>query len=115
MASSVTRTATSPLLQLGHRPLGLLELSTVPALPERPPDQPSSRLDLGRDVGELEGDRLVLDNGPSKLFALLSVLERELECGTSYAEGLGANDRPGGLERLERHRGPRALSGLVAG
>src|SRR3981081_2220592 len=75
-------------LQLGHRALGLLELSTVAAFPQRAPDQRAGGLDLGRQVREHESDGLVLDQRPPELLAFLGVLERELERGPRDPERL---------------------------
>src|SRR5207247_2610221 len=66
-------------LELGHRALGMLELAAVAAFPQRPPDQRPRGLDLGGHVREHEGDRLVLDQRPPELLALLCVLLLELE------------------------------------
>src|SRR5205807_2665153 len=68
-------------LQLGHRTLGHLELALVATLPERSPDQAACRLDLDRHIGELESDRLALDDRPAELLTLLGVVEGELEGG----------------------------------
>src|SRR5213594_2489594 len=58
-------------LQLRHRALGVLELAAVSSLPQRPPDERTRGLDLGRHVGEHERDRLVLDQRAPELLALL--------------------------------------------
>src|SRR5207253_1729041 len=100
-------------LELRHRAFGLGELATVAAFPQGPPDQRAGGLDLGRHVGEHEGDRLVLDQGASELLALLRVLQGELEGSASDAERLGAHDRPRQLEGLQSDRG--ALVVALAG
>src|SRR5712691_11796132 len=94
-------------LQLRHRALGLLALTTAAALPQRPPDARPRGLDLGRHVGEHERDRLVLDQRPAELLALLRVLERELERRASDAERLRTHDRSRQLERLQLDRRAR--------
>src|SRR2546430_11629701 len=91
-------------LQLGHRALSLGELASVPPFPQRPPDQGPSGLDLGRHIGQHEGDRLVLDQSATELLALLGVLQGELERGACDAQRLGPDDRPRELECLERDR-----------
>src|SRR6266540_3573266 len=99
-------------LELGHRAFGPGELAAVAALPQRLPDQRPGGLDLGRHVGQHEGDRLVLDQGPAELLALLRVLQRELERRPRDAQRLGADDRARELERLQGRR--RALVGALA-
>src|SRR2546428_2867105 len=80
-------------LQLRHRAFGLLELTAAAAFPQRPPDEGAGGLDLRRHVGEHERDRLVLDQRPAELLALLRVMERELERGPCDAQRLGTDDR----------------------
>src|SRR5260370_3918039 len=71
-------------LQLRHRALSLLELATIATFPQRPPDERPRGLDLGRHVREHERDRLFLDQRPAELLALRRVLQRKLECRSSY-------------------------------
>src|SRR5258706_1891136 len=94
-------------LQLRHLALGLLELATVATFPQRPPDEHPRGLDLVRHVREHERDRLVLDQRPAELLALLRVLQRELECRSSDAERLRTDDGSRELERSERDRRTR--------
>src|SRR6202035_317441 len=94
-------------LQLRHRTLGLLELTAVAALPQRPPDERTRGLDLGRHVGKHECDRLVLDQGAAELLALLRIRERELERGAGDPQCLRADDRSRELECLEGDRRAR--------
>src|SRR5712691_8438095 len=94
-------------LQLRHRALGLLELAAVPTFPERPPDERPRGLDLGRHVREHERDRLVFDQRPAELLALLRVLQRKLESRASDAERLRTDDGSRQLERAKRDRRAR--------
>src|SRR5665213_3076863 len=87
-------------VELGHRALARRELLAVGAHPRGPPHQQAGGVDAGLHVGQLEGDGLVLDDGPTEGLALLGVVERVLVGGTGDAEGLGPDRRAGALKGL---------------
>ncbi len=73
--------------------------------------QQPGRVDLGRHVGELELDRLVLGDRLAERPALLRVGERVLERGARDAERLGRDADPAAVER--RHRDLEAAADLA--
>src|SRR5262249_20058582 len=90
-------------LELAHRALGVGERAAGAAHPRGAVDEQARRVDLHLHVGERERDRLVLDDRPAELGALLRIRERVLVGGARDADRLRANAGPGGLEG--RHRG----------
>jgi hypothetical protein len=79
------------------------------------PAQQARRVDLGGHVGELEGDRLVLDDRHPEGLALHRVLHDCVEGRPGDPDGLDADDRARRLEGRQRAGlGTNASSGLVA-
>src|ERR1035441_276609 len=102
-----------PRVQLGHRPLGAGKRDALSDHPARPPDQEPSRVDLGRHVGELEGDGLVPGDGLAEGVALEGVVARELERRPGDAEGPGGDVGSCGLEYHQEPGGTRSRLGAV--
>ena len=67
MASSVDPDRGLPGLELAHRAFAVLEPLAVRGHPRGPPHEQPGGVDLGLHVGELERDRLVLDDRPAEL------------------------------------------------
>src|SRR5262249_9426604 len=86
------------------------ELAARAAQPGRAPHEQPGRVDLQRHVGQRERDRLVLDDRPAELRALLGVLERVLVGRAGDADGLGADARARRLERLHRRLAAPAVA-----
>src|SRR6266545_6239983 len=99
--------------ELRHRAFAVLELLPIAAHPGRPPDEEPAGVDARLHVGELEGDRLVLDDRPAELLPFLRVIQRELVGSPRDTHGLGADGRPRRLERRHRrlYLGALALAG----
>src|SRR4051794_18474430 len=93
-----------------HRALGVFESVAVAAHPGGAPDQQPGGVDLELHVRQVEGDRLVLDDLPTELFALFGVLERVLVGRPGDPERLRADGRAARLEGLHR----RLRFGLLA-
>src|SRR3954447_23371263 len=91
-----------PRLELAHGAFTVLERLPRRTHPRRPPDEEPRRVDLRLHVGQLERDRLVLDDRPAELHALLGVVERVLVRRARDADGLRTDERTGRLERLQR-------------
>ena len=77
--------------------------------------QQAGGVDAGLHVGQLEGDGLVLDDGPVELLALLGVLEGVLVGSAGDADRLGADRWPAGLERGHRRLARRRATFASAG
>jgi hypothetical protein len=90
-------------LQLRHRRLLEERLARV-AQVRGPVREPARRLELGRDVGELELDRLELRDRLTELDALLGVVRREVEHGLGQAQGQRRDGDAADLERAEELR-----------
>ena len=87
-------------LQLRHRRFleeGLPGVAQVRGAIREPP----CRLELGRDVGELELDRLELRDGLAELHALPGVVRRHVEHGLGQAERQGRDRDAPDLERAQ--------------
>src|SRR5215208_6166000 len=67
-----------PRLQLRHRALGRVEVLARATHPRGAPHEQARGVDLHLHVGQCEPDRLVLDDRPPELAALLRVVERVL-------------------------------------
>src|ERR687896_1875586 len=74
--------------QLRHAGLEVRALAGV-LHPRRLEREQARRLDLGRHVGELELDRLVLGDRLAERLALLAVAQRQLERALGYADSAG--------------------------
>src|SRR5688572_2016041 len=101
--------------QLGHRSFATIERLAVATHPGGTPDEEPRSVDARSHVSELEGDGLVLDDGPTKLPALPGVVERVLVGRPGDSQGLSTNHRPRRLERAEGGLATGALSLASAG
>src|SRR4051812_35385635 len=97
-------------LQLRHRALGVVEGLAGAAHPRGAPHEQPRGVDLELHVRERERDRLVLDDRPAELRALLGVVERVLVRRACDAERLRAPRRAARLEGLHGGLALRALA-----
>ena len=97
-------------VELGHGSLAVEEGLARGGHPRGPPHQKPRSVDVHLHVGELEGDALVLDDGPTELLAFLGVVERVLVGGARDAQRLGADGRSRRLEGGHRGLARRLLA-----
>src|SRR6476646_6102382 len=99
--------------QLRHPGLEVGALASV-LHPRRLAGQQARRLDLGRHVGELELDRLVLGDRLAEGLALLAVAEGQLERPLGDADAAGGDVDAADLERVHHLHEALADAGLLA-
>ncbi len=98
MASSVTRTAVSPAKSLDCEPSAAWKPCPLAPRQDAFHTRRRRRVGVHAHLGQLEGDGLVLDDGPAELLALLGVVQGVLVGGPGDANRLGGHGRAGGLE-----------------
>ncbi len=111
--SSTHSLPVSEAKQLRHPGLEVGALAGV-LHPRRLAGQQAGRLDLGRHVGELELDRLVLGDRLAEGLALLAVAEGQLERALGDADAAGGDVDAADLERVHHLHEALPDAGLLA-